>query len=151
MKSTYSDQFSRHYEALPIQFTEIFSRSKNWTLIGMFVVFLFIYIFLLKTYIVGYTSEPSCRGGSNEYPQCMFCIKNKKISYTPANPIVYVKVGYKVVYISRTCFPDGLFPPVPWACHWQCNDHVIPLVQTIIDLALMLLWDNETNLFALYI
>ena len=26
------------------------------------------------------------RGGSNEYPQCMFWIKNKKIRYTPANP-----------------------------------------------------------------
>ena len=34
----------------------------------------------------GYTLEPPRRGGSNEYPQCMFWIKNKKNSYTPANP-----------------------------------------------------------------
>ena len=34
----------------------------------------------------GYTLEPPRRGGSNEYPQCMFWIKNKKIGYTPANP-----------------------------------------------------------------
>ena len=26
------------------------------------------------------------RCGSNEYPQCMFWVKNKKIRYTPANP-----------------------------------------------------------------
>ena len=32
-------------------------------------------IFLLKTYICGYTLEPTCRGGSNEYPQSMFRIK----------------------------------------------------------------------------
>ena len=34
----------------------------------------------------GYTLEPPRRGGSNEYPQCMFWINNKKIRYTPANP-----------------------------------------------------------------
>ena len=32
----------------------------------------------------GYTLEPP--RGSNEYPQCMFWIKSKKIRYTPANP-----------------------------------------------------------------
>ena len=34
----------------------------------------------------GYTLEPPRRGGSNEYPQSMFCSKNKKNRYTPANP-----------------------------------------------------------------
>ena len=34
----------------------------------------------------GYTLEPPRRGGSNEYPQSMFWIKNKKNRYTPANP-----------------------------------------------------------------
>ena len=34
----------------------------------------------------GNTLEPPRRGGSNEYPQCMFLIKNKKIRYTPAKP-----------------------------------------------------------------
>ena len=47
------------------------------------------------------------QGGSNEYPQCMFWIKNKKIRYTPANPSFwYIKVWFKGVNIARTCFPD---------------------------------------------
>ena len=32
----------------------------------------------------GYTLEPPCQGSSNEYPQSMFCSKNKKNRYTPA-------------------------------------------------------------------
>ena len=56
----------------------------------------------------GYTLEPPRRGGSNEYPQCMFWIKNKKIRFTPLKPQFFnVKVGFDVVYIARTCFPDG--------------------------------------------
>ena len=34
----------------------------------------------------GYTLEPPCQGGSNEYPQSMFWSKNKKNRYTPAYP-----------------------------------------------------------------
>ena len=34
----------------------------------------------------GYMLDQPRRGGSNEYPQPMFWIKNKKIRYTPANP-----------------------------------------------------------------
>ena len=34
----------------------------------------------------GYTLELPRRGGSNEYPQCMFWIKNNKNRYAPANP-----------------------------------------------------------------
>ena len=30
----------------------------------------------------GYTLEPPRRGGSNEYPQSMFCSKNKKTRFT---------------------------------------------------------------------
>ena len=42
-----------------------------------------------------YSLEPPQRGGSNEYPQCMFWIKNKKIRYTPANPsFLYYKNRY---------------------------------------------------------
>ena len=37
----------------------------------------------------------------------MFWSKNKKNIYTPAYPsFVYIKVGFKGVYIARTCFPD---------------------------------------------
>ena len=51
--------------------------------------------------------EPPRRGGSNKYPQSMFLSKNKKNRYTPTNPIFfYIKVGFKWVYISGTCFPD---------------------------------------------
>ena len=40
----------------------------------------------------------------------MFWIKNKKIRFTPANPsFFYINVGFKGVYISRTCFPDAIF------------------------------------------
>ena len=46
---------------------------------------------------------------SNEYPQSMFWSKINEIRYTPANPSFYVKVGFKWVYFSWTCFPDGLF------------------------------------------
>ena len=38
----------------------------------------------------------------------MFWIKNKRNRYTPAYPsfTIYIKVGYKGVYITRTCYPD---------------------------------------------
>ena len=51
--------------------------------------------------------EPPRQGGSNEYPQSMFWSKNKKNRYTPANPsLTYIKVGFKGVNITRTCFRD---------------------------------------------
>ena len=34
----------------------------------------------------GYSLEPPRRGGSNEYPQSMFCAEIRKILYTPVNP-----------------------------------------------------------------
>ena len=55
----------------------------------------------------GYTLEPPRRGGSNEYPQSIFWSKNKKNGLTPAYPRVSIKVGFKWVFIERTCFPDG--------------------------------------------
>ena len=54
----------------------------------------------------GYMLEPPRRGGSNEYPQFMLWIKNKKNRYTPNYTPVYIKVGYEVVYISQTCLHD---------------------------------------------
>ena len=45
----------------------------------------------------GYSLESPRRGGSNEYPQSMFCSRNTKIQkliYTPVNPnFNVVKVG----------------------------------------------------------
>ena len=50
--------------------------------------FLYIYFFNICVQNVdsGYTLEPPQRGGSNEYPQSMFWIENKKNRYTPVNP-----------------------------------------------------------------
>ena len=57
----------------------------------------------------GYTLEPPRRGGSNEYPQSMFWIIIKKNNrYIPVNPS-FIKVGYgEWLYISWTCYTDGL-------------------------------------------
>ena len=57
----------------------------------------------------GCTLEPPCQGGSNEYPQSMFWMKNKKNWYTHVNvvnPSLTLKSGIYGVYVSRTCFPD---------------------------------------------
>ena len=61
----------------------------------------------VKNIDCGYTLEPPRRDGSNEYPQSMFWTKNKNNRYTHLNPLFYlIKVGFKGVFISRTCFPD---------------------------------------------
>ena len=52
----------------------------------------------------GYTLEPPRRGGSNEYTQCICFSKNKINRNTPAYPFCYIKVGFKWVCITRTCF-----------------------------------------------
>ena len=36
-----------------------------------------------------------------------FGAKIRKTRFTPAYPNFTIKVGYKGVFISRTCFPDG--------------------------------------------
>ena len=72
-----------HYENLPMQYIEIFFSHKNWkfqqTIFDIFLIF-------AQNIYCGYTLEPPCRGGSNEYPQSMFWSKNKKNRYTPAYP-----------------------------------------------------------------
>ena len=53
--------------------------------------------FLLKTYIIV----------GNEYPQCMFWIKDKKIRFTSANPVFFLyKSGVTWINISRTSLSD---------------------------------------------
>ena len=73
----------------------------------IFKVVLIFFFFFAQNIDCGYTLEPPCRGGSNEYPQSMFWSKNKKNRYTPANPSFVINVGYEGVYISRTCFRDA--------------------------------------------
>ena len=70
-----------HYENLPMQYTEFFKmqklkkKKKN----GKILIF-------AQNIHCGHMLEASLRGGCNEYPQCMFWIKNKKIRYVTANP-----------------------------------------------------------------
>ena len=48
----------------------------------------------------GYSLEPPRRGGSNEYPQSMFLIRNKKNNVYPCKPqLYYIKVGFEGVKI----------------------------------------------------
>ena len=48
----------------------------------------------------GYSLEPPCRGGSNEYPQSMFLSNNKKNNVYPCKRQFYnIKVGFKGVKI----------------------------------------------------
>ena len=42
----------------------------------------------------GYTLEPPRRGGSNEYPQSMFWIKNKKKIVIPLHTPVFLFNGH---------------------------------------------------------
>ena len=54
----------------------------------------------------GYSLEPPRRGGSNEYPQCMFLSRNKKNNVCTCKPqFYYIKVGFKEVNIKE-CFRD---------------------------------------------
>ena len=57
----------------------------------------------------GYTLEPPCRGGSNEYPQSMFLLKIRQIGIHLL--FFYIKVGFSGVYFSWICFPDDGFDP----------------------------------------
>ena len=66
-----------------------------------------IFLIFAQNIDCGYTSEPPHRGGSNEYPQSMFWSKNKKKYVYPRHHFLYIKVGCKGVFITRTCYPDG--------------------------------------------
>ena len=55
-----------------------------------------------------YSLEPPRRGGSNEYPQSMFLIRNNKNNVYPCKPqFYYIKVGFKGVKIIWVCFRDA--------------------------------------------
>ena len=71
-------QILKHYENMPMQYTEIFSPVKIEKIHGN------IFDIFAQNIDCGYTLEPPRRGGSNEYPQSMFWSKNKKNRYTPA-------------------------------------------------------------------
>ena len=98
--------FILHHENLSMQYMKIFSPIKIENFIrkkkkDIFLIF-------AQNIDCGYTLEPLRRGGSNEYPKSMFLSKNKKNMYTQGciPQFYYIKVGFKGVFIARTCFCD---------------------------------------------
>ena len=59
-----------------------------------------IFQIFVKNIDCGYSLEPPCQGGSNEYPQSMFLIRNKKNNVYLCKPqFYYIKVEFKGVRI----------------------------------------------------
>ena len=52
-----------------------------------------IFLIFAQNIDCGYTLEPPCRGGSNEYPQSMFWSKSKKIGIPLQIPGLLYKSG----------------------------------------------------------
>ena len=71
-----------HYVDMPMQYTAEIFKAVKMKIFDRKILILF--LFLLQNIHCGYTLEPPRRGGSNEYPQCIFWTKNKKIRFTPA-------------------------------------------------------------------
>ena len=68
------DWYVPHYENLPMKYNgDFFFWLKNLNFHFKKMLF-----FFAQRIDRGYTLEPPCRGGSNEYPQSMFWSKNKK-------------------------------------------------------------------------
>ena len=84
---------------MPMQYTEIFKVVKNenfqWKCFDIFNMF-------VQNIDCGYTLEPPHRGGSNEYPQSMFWIKNKKIPQ-----FCYIKMGFEWVQGGNVFLMSG--------------------------------------------
>ena len=71
-----------HYENMSVQYAASSQSVENddfW--LKMFDIFLI----FAQNIDCWYTLEPPQRGGSNKYPQSMFCSENKKNTYTPVN------------------------------------------------------------------
>ena len=80
-----------HNENLSMQYTEIFFQKQKLK----FSLKNFFFNACVQNIDCGYTLEPPRPGGSNEYPQSMCWIENKKNTYTSANSIFfYIKVGF---------------------------------------------------------
>ena len=84
------------FENLPMQYTEFFSgvkyekiQYKNFHYKNFDIFNKLKNVFVQKI-DCGYTLEPPRRGDSNEYPQSMFWIRNKKNRNTPAYPSLVI-------------------------------------------------------------
>ena len=73
-----------------MKYIEIFSPVKienfQWKFFDIFLIF-------AQNIDCGYTVEPPRRGGSNEYPQCMFWIKKRKLGIPLQTPVFLNKSG----------------------------------------------------------
>ena len=82
-----------------MQYTYIFKVVKNenfqWKYFDIFLIF-------AQSTDCGYMLEPPRRCGSNEYPQSMFWIRNKKIGIPLHTPVF-------AIYKSGTYFPGVNF------------------------------------------
>ena len=77
----------------------------------------------------GYTLEPPQSGSSNEYPQCIFWSKNKKIMYTPVNPSFTIyKWGVRGFSLHRLVFVMKVTPDLHLAYQRSIGPINIPLV-----------------------
>ena len=72
--------------------------------LGFTGVYNFFFLFLLKNIDCGYSLELPCRGGSNEYPQSMFLIRNNKnIRNFHLQIFIFLVVKFSV-YLNRHVF-----------------------------------------------
>ena len=89
----------QHYENTPIQIHRKFHLKKNWKNSDKNSD---IFHISAQNIDCGYSLDPPRRGGSNEYPQCMFLSKREKNNVYPCKPqfnYMYIKVGFKGVKI----------------------------------------------------
>ena len=73
----------RHYENLPIQ---IYWKVNHRKIENFQTKNSNIFHISAQNIDCGYSLEPPRGGGSNEYPQSIFCAEIRKIMYTPVNP-----------------------------------------------------------------
>ena len=76
-------EFLLHYENTPIQ---IYWKFYNQKLANFQMKNSNIFHISAQNIDCGYSLEPPRPGGSNEYPQFMFCAEIRQIIYTPVNP-----------------------------------------------------------------
>ena len=91
-----------------MQHTAIFHSCKND---NFQLIFLTIFIFLLKKIDRGYTLEPPQRGGSNLWRVPTIYVLEQKYEnnvYPCKSQFYYMKVGCKGVFITRTCLYDAV-------------------------------------------
>ena len=93
-----------------------------------------IFNFFAQNVDCGYTLEPPLRGGSDEYPQSMFWIENKKFCI-PLIPQFYcIKEGFKGLYFSWPCFYAPNFEEVEGAYWFGSVRAVSPSVSQSVSL-----------------